>query len=184
MPIRLITGDGPGKTTSSLGIALRMLGHGHNVVMIQWMKNWENTGEYKIQEVFGERYKVYQFGQSSWLKLSEEKTEYDGKVYGAKEIERKDRVAAYEGLKKAEEVIGWAKKPNLLILDEICLAAGMGLLEVDEVVDLMNKIPKEMYTIMTGRNAPQKILDNADYVIIEKLKKAPENYEAREGIEF
>ena len=67
--IYLYTGEGAGKTTNALGLALRCLGHGYKVVIIQFLKWWKNTGEYKFKKKMP-NYEVYQFGRKGWIGLT------------------------------------------------------------------------------------------------------------------
>jgi len=75
--IYLYTGTGAGKTTNALGLALRSVGHGHKVVIIQFMKWWKKTGEYKIKKKLYPHYEIYQFGRKGWI--------------GLKKLEEKDK---------------------------------------------------------------------------------------------
>lgn len=183
MTIYLLTGNGAGKTTSALGMAMRSLGHGHKVVMIQWMKSWKNTGEYKIQKLFGDRYRVYQFGRPGWVKLSDGEAKYGNHKFKAHNAENADREYALLGLRKAEEVVT-IDRPNLLILDEICLAAGHGFLKVDEVLRLLNKVPKKIDVVLTGRHAPKKLEERVDCVNTMTPTKYPLELEAKKGIQY
>lgn len=183
MAVYIITGDGAGKTTSSLGMAMRSLGHGHKVVMIQWMKHWKNTGEYKIQRVLGKNYRVYQFGYPGWLKLSKSDAKFGSHKYKVHSAENIDREYALRGLRKAEEVVK-KEKPHLLILDEICLAVASGLVTSDEVLQLLDKIPKKMDVVLTGRHAPRKLIKRADFVNEVVAKKYSSRQRAKKGIQY
>jgi len=75
--IYLYTGTGAGKTTNALGLALRSVGHKHKVVIIQFLKWWKKTGEYKIRNRLKPYYEIYQFGRPGWFKVKDG----DKKVY-------------------------------------------------------------------------------------------------------
>ena len=133
--IFLWTGNGWGKTTSAFGAALRSLGHRKKVIIVQFMKGRKNTGEYKVQRKLGRNYRIYQFGRSGWINL--------------KEPAEEDIKLAEKGLKFAEDTL--KQKPDLLILDEINLAAEVGLLNVADILKFLNKVPKRTVVYLTGR---------------------------------
>jgi len=116
--IYLYTGTGGGKTTNALGLALRSLGHNHKVVIIQFMKWWKKTGEYKIRKRL-KGYEIYQFGRKGWKELGK--------------LDERDKFLAKRGLKFAKRIMK-KKKPHLLVLDEINLAVYCKLLDVKEVL--------------------------------------------------
>jgi cob(I)alamin adenosyltransferase len=185
MTIYVYTGDGAGKTTSALGLAMRSIGHGQKVVMIQFMKWWKKTGEYKIQKKLADFYEVYQFGRAAWLKLAKkaEPPKFGSEKFKVEEVESDDRAYALEGLKKAEEII-LKKKPSLLILDEACLAVASGLLQAKEVLDVVERAPKEMSIVLTGRNAPKEIIDAADFVNRIEAVKYPQDAKVKKGVQY
>lgn len=155
--IYLWTGNGWGKTTSALGVSLRAIGHGHKIIIIQFMKGWKNTGEYLIRKRLKPNYEIYQFGRKEFVNL-------DNPSERDKELARKGFEFAKEALKR---------KPNLLILDEINLAVKTGLLDVDEVLDFLDRVPKNVAVYLTGRYAPKKLVERADYVTEIKAVKHP-----------
>ncbi len=171
MSIYLYTGIGPGKTTNALGIALRSLGHGHRVVIIQFMKGRKNIGEYLFKEKsgeLGELYEIYQFGREGFINLDNPSEE--------------DKNLARQGLEKVKEVI--KNPPHVLILDEINLAVAVGLLDIGDVIDVLKKIPRETDVVLTGRYAPYKLLKCADYVNTITPVKMPEDFDAKKGINY
>ena len=168
MAIYLYTGEGAGKTTNALGLALRSLGHGHRVVMIQYLKGRKNIGEYKFQKFFKEKYKVYQFGQPSFIDL---------KNPGKRDID-----LAKKGLEFILKIV--KQKPHLLILDEINLAAAYGLINVNEAIKTIKKVPKSIDIVLTGRYAPKKFIDFADYVNEVSIVKMPKKFENKKGIQY
>lgn len=181
--IYILTGDGAGKTTSALGLAMRSVGHNHDVVMVQFMKFWKNTGEYLIQKKIGKNYRVYQFGRPAWLKIDGGKAEFGGKKFQLEAVKKIDREYALRGLGKAEEIM-LHHRPNLLILDEICLAVHSGILEESEILDFMKKVPAKTTLVLTGRGATKKIIGKADFVNEVRAIKYPKDAEAKEGIQY
>lgn len=168
--IHVYTGDGEGKTTTALGLALRAVGHGYRVVIVQFMKGRKDIGEYLIKDRLYPEYNIYQFGKEELVDLSSPTDE--------------DKRLANEGLKFAKNAL--KQKPKLLILDEINLALAIGLLEINDVLELLSEISDETVVILTGRNAPKEIIDIADLVTEMKKIKHPfeEGVSAREGIEY
>lgn len=165
--IHLYTGNGGGKTTSALGVAMRALGQGKKVVMIQFMKGRKDVGEYKIQKRL-KGFKIYQFGRKECIQPISKPTE-------------KDYELAEKGLRFVEKVL--KKKPYLLILDEINLAAAIGLLKIPDVLKVLEKKSKNTHLIMTGRHAPEEFIKKADIVTtVEDVKRVER--EAQKGIEY
>jgi cob(I)alamin adenosyltransferase len=169
--VYLYTGMGAGKTTNALGLALRSMGHGHKVVIIQFMKWWKNTGEYKIAEKLGalkKNYKIYMFGRPGWI--------------GLKKLTEEDRELAKRGLVFAEKIL--KKKPHLLVLDEINLALHCKLLDIKDVLRLLKRIPHRTNVVLTGRNAPPELIARADFVNVIKDVKHPKKLVAVPGIQY
>jgi len=165
--VYLYTGEGAGKTTNALGLALRCLGHGYRVVIIQFLKWWKNTGEYKFKKKMP-NYEVYQFGRRGWI--------------GLNNLTEKDKQLCKKALnfakKKAKE------KPRLLVLDEINLALDRKLLEAKEVVDFLQTVPQETSVVLTGRRAPKELLDFADFVNEIIDVKHPDEIPTVRGIQY
>lgn len=167
--VYLYTGTGGGKTTNALGLALRSVGHKHRVIIIQFLKWWKNTGEYKIRKRLYPHYKIYQFGRKGWV--------------GLKNLNKKDKKLAKKGLKFAKEIVK-KEKPHLLVLDEINLVLYCKLLDVDEVIEFLNNIPKKTDVVLTGRFAPKKLIRRADFVNEIIDRKHPKKIPTTEGIQY
>ena len=165
----LYTGTGGGKTTNALGLALRSVGHGHKVVIIQFMKWWKNTGEYKIRKKLGPYYETYQFGRKGWIGLSN--------------LEEEDKALAKRGLEFAKKIVK-ERKPHLLVLDKINLAVHCKLLDFSEVLDLLDNIPKKTNVVLTGRHAPKELMDRADFVNEVRDIKHPKEIPTTKGIQY
>ena len=167
--IYLYTGTGGGKTVNALGLALRSVGHERKVVIIQFLKWWKNTGEYKIREKLQPFYEIYQFGRDGWI--------------GVDNLGEEDRRLSKEGLNFAKKVVE-EKKPHLLILDEINLALHCNMLEIKEVMEFLDSIPEGTDVVLTGRYAPKELVDRADFVNEVKDIKHPEEMVTTEGIQY
>ncbi len=147
--IYLYTGTGAGKTTNALGLALRSVGHKHKVVIVQFLKWWKNTGEYKIREMLEPYYEIYQFGRKGW--------------HGLDNLGEEDKKLAHKALRFVEKIVK-EKKPHLLVLDEVNLALYCKLLDIKEVLNLLDKVPKRTDVVLTGRFAPKELIGRADFV--------------------
>lgn len=169
--VYLWTGDGWGKTTSALGVAMRAIGHGHKVVVVQFMKGRKEVGEYKIMKRLKPNYSIYQFGRREFINL--------------KNPAKRDKELARKGFEFAKNVV--KKKPNLLILDEMNLAVKIGLLDEKEIIDFLDSIPRSINVYLTGRYATKGLMKRADYVTEIKAKKHPpirKDQPAKKGIDY
>jgi cob(I)alamin adenosyltransferase len=147
--VYLYTGTGAGKTANALGLALRSVGHKRKVIIIQFLKWWKNTGEYKIRKMLAPYYEIYQFGRKGW--------------HGLSNLGEEDKKLAHKALEFAEQIVK-EKKPHLLVLDEINLALHCKLLSVKEVLQFLDRIPKKTDVVLTGRFAPQELVKRAEFV--------------------
>ncbi len=168
MAIHLYYGDGKGKTTAAVGLAIRALGHGKKVVFVSFLKRGD-SGEVAILKKLGAEVLAKKAGKSFRVSdMSEE------------EIEENRRICN-ENLKKAGE-----KDFDILILDELCAALRHGLLDEDTAkrVVLLGQDKREV--IVTGRRPAQWLLDYSDYITEMKCERHIINkgIPAREGIEF
>ncbi|MBW2999366.1 cob(I)yrinic acid a,c-diamide adenosyltransferase [Candidatus Woesearchaeota archaeon] len=168
-PVYLWTGPGWGKTTSALGVAMRCLGHGFKVIVIQFMKGRKDKiGEYRVKKLLGKKYEIHQFGRTGWVKL--------------KKPSETDKKLAQKGLEFARKAA--KKKPFLLILDEINLAVSAGLLNEKEVLDFLDEIPPKVHVYLTGRKATKKLISRANYVNVINMKKGPKRLTGEKGIDY
>lgn len=166
-PIHLYTGDAAGKTSAALGRALRAVGHGHRVVIIQFLKGRTDTGEYKIAERLSPEYEIHQYGTDEFIDM-----------YNPSE---NDVDRANEGLEAVRKVM--ETEPDVLVLDEICYACAYRLVKTKDVVELLENKPKKTYVILTGRSAPKDLIDIAD-IATELTDLKERDNTAREGIEY
>jgi len=181
--IYLYYGTGGGKTTNALGLALRTVGHGKNVVIIQFLKWKKDIGEYVIKDKLAPHYEIYQFGRQAWLGEEEKTAEFAGETFHVERVKSRDKALAKEALDFAAWIL-MEKRPHLLVLDEICLAVQWKLLDVHDVLKLLDNVPEETTVVMTGRLAPKELIDRADFVNIVELVKMPEAFKLTEGIQY
>jgi len=167
--VYLYTGTGAGKTANALGLALRSVGHKRKVVIIQFLKWWKNTGEYQIRKMLQPYYEIYQFGRKGWIGLGN--------------LNEEDARLAHKALEFAERIVR-QKKPRLLVLDEINLALYCNLLSVKEVVNFLDRLPKSTDVVLTGRYAPDQLMERADFVNEVKDVKSPKEMVMTRGIQY
>jgi len=167
--IYLYIGTGGGKTANALGLVLRSVGHNHKVVMIQFLKWWKNTGEYKIRKRLAPYFEIYQFGRRGWI--------------GLKNLGEEDKELAKKGMALARRIIK-EKKPHLLILDEINLALHCKLLDVKEVLDFLENVPERTDIVLTGRFAPKELMERADFINEIVDIKHPKKIPTTKGIQY
>jgi cob(I)alamin adenosyltransferase len=169
--ILLFTGDGKGKTTAALGLALRSAGHGTGAIILQFLKNDASTGEVAAAR-FLPNVLLAQVGLG---------------FVPAPDDPRfaEHRAAARAGLRRAELAIASGAYP-LIVLDEICLAVALGLLVEGDVVAALRKAPAGMCLVLTGRGATPGLIELADTVTeMRALKHAYEGgTPAQKGVEF
>ena len=172
------TGDGKGKTSAALGAALRALGHSWRVLVLQFFKgDWPITfGEVALSERLKPQFEVRQLGKG-FVNYMGDKKPMDEHL-----------AAAREALAAARECIA-SGRYDLIILDEIIYAidyAGVQLVSLEEVLELIDARPASVNLILTGRNAPQAIVDRADLVTEMTEIKHPwqKKIPAQAGIDY
>jgi cob(I)alamin adenosyltransferase len=171
--VHIYTGDGKGKTTSSLGLALRALGHGLKVYMIQFLKGGAYVGELKIMEKLPD-FVIKQYGKGS----------KDMPHFEDFDPDENDNKRAELGFKEASKVLD-SKKWDLLILDEINTALDKGHLSFEKIKKLIEKRGKTEL-VLTGRGAPKGLIEIADYVTDMKAVRHPydKGVLGRPGIDY
>lgn len=188
--VQVYTGDGKGKTTAALGLALRACGHRFFVTIIQFAKGVSYTGElYSLQRLYPE-IRLYQFGRdcrrSSAIRQGFQSCKGCGECMLRRgEITDEDRQLAEKGLSLALAV-ATRDEADILILDEVSLAVNFGLLTVDDVVALIERKSNHTELVLTGRDMPQEILDVADLITEMREIRHPyaQGMPARRGIEY
>jgi cob(I)alamin adenosyltransferase len=181
--IYLYTGTGGGKTANALGLALRSVGHKKSVVIIQFLKWKKDIGEILIKDKLAPYYEIYQFGREAWLGEEDKTAEFGGKKFNVECVKSHDTELAKKALDFAAKVLR-EKMPHLLVLDEVALAVHWKLLDVKKVLELLDKVPEETTVVITGRYAPQELVDRADFVNIVQDVKMPKDFKLTEGIQY
>jgi len=172
--IIVFTGEGKGKTTSALGMALRASGHRKKILIIQFIKNYKNYGELKFVKKFPDAsIEIRTFGEG-----------YVG-IRGDKKPKEVHSRAAKKALEYTEKRIK-SKKYFMVILDEINVALSLKLLKVEQIMNLIKSRPKDLHLVLTGRGAPKRITQAADLATEMKEIKHPytKGILAQKGIEF
>jgi len=164
------TGNGKGKTTAAFGLALRAIGHGRKVLILQFMKGRE-YGETAAVKKYLPNLKVEQFGQDTFV-TKDNPSPLDIEL-------------ANKGLAIARKAI-LSDDYDLIILDEINVAIDFELIPMEEVLNLIKIKPERLTLGLTGRYASQEIIDHADLVTEMKEIKHPytKGVTSKEGFEF
>ena len=170
--LHVYTGDGKGKTTAATGLAVRALGTGWHVLIAQFMK----TG--KSSEIEALR----QFPNANVVKLAPV-TKFSFQMT-PEELEKTREMQTKE-LYRLCDIIQ-EEKPNLIILDELAVATGTGILTEADMHHLLDVALSQGETVATGQKAPQSLLDRADYVSEICKRKHPydQGIKARKGVEY
>jgi cob(I)alamin adenosyltransferase len=165
---QVYTGDGKGKTTAALGLALRAAGAGLKVYIAQFIKSGD-TSEIKALSRLADRITVEQFGLGRFIK---------GKP------SPEDRAAGQRGLEAIRSAMS-AGSYQVVIMDEGNVAAMCGLFPVDEILAIMEQKPADVELVVTGRGADPRVIDRADLVTDMKALKHyyQDGVAARVGIE-
>lgn len=164
------TGNSKGKTTAALGLALRAIGHGRKVLMLQFMKGRE-YGESISAEKYLPNLTMKKLGQDSFV-MKNNPSPLDIEL-------------AHKGLQLAREAIN-SGEYDLIILDEINVAIDFKLVPLDEVLELVRNKPEKLDLGLTGRYAAPEIIEIADLVTEMKEIKHPynEGIPAKAGFEY
>ena len=166
--IQVYTGNGKGKTTAALGLALRAVGAGKKVLFCQFLK----SGNYcelislkKFKEIT-----VEQYGRSSFIRHT---------------AERKDLELACAGLSAVKKAIS-GKRYSMIILDEINVALKLKLFPLKEMLDILKNLPEDIELVLTGRGAHPQLIKHAD--LVSRIDEVKHYYKAgqkaRKGIEM
>jgi cob(I)alamin adenosyltransferase len=169
------TGNGKGKTTAALGMVLRSLGHGYQVAIVQFIKGaWEPAEKAAFAQ---------------WTQGNSPQLEFhamgEGFTWETQDKERDTHMAQQAW----EKALGFITKPavRLTLLDEVNIALKLGYLNIDQVLAGLEQKPPDSHVILTGRGAPQALIDRADLVTEMTLVKHPfkdQQVKAQAGIEF
>ena len=164
------TGQGKGKTTAALGMALRCIGHGFNVAVVQFIKGAIDTAEERALTSFG--------GQVTFLRMGE------GYTWETQYRER-DTEMAQQAWAAAARCLG-DQSYAMVILDELNIALQHGYLSLDTVLEVLGQRPSMQHVVITGRGAKAELIDQADLVSEMKMIKHPfrTGVKAQKGVEF
>lgn len=168
--VQVYTGEGKGKTTAALGLALRAAGWGLRSYIAQFMK-YQPSGEEEALKCLAPLVTLEKFGRPGFLRPGEWTAE--------------DRALAQEGLARARVALldgGY----DLVILDEVNTAVSFGLLGEQDLLDLIAARPRHVELVLTGRGATPGILERADLVtrMVEEKHPYQRGIAARRGIEY
>ena len=168
------TGDGKGKTTAALGLALRAWGNGLRILILQFIKGGWTYGELaaigELNRIRG-RIEVRQCGLGFTRREDERAEEH--------------REAAGQALRTAKEAVS-SGEWDMVILDEINYAVKFGLISEEDMLSLLAHRPESLHLVLTGRDALPSLIDRADLVTEMKAVKHPfqQGIKAQKGIEF
>lgn len=166
--VHVYMGHGKGKTTSALGIVLRMAGCGGKSAVVQFMKGWPYSEAKGLQFLPGVT--LFQTGRADY-------------VYPDK-IDPLDYSEAERGLSIGAEAV-FSGEYDLVVLDELNVALSFGLVPLDRVLALIGRKPPHVELVFTGRNPPQELIDRADLIteMIEIRHPYQKGILARKGID-
>ena len=166
------TGPGKGKTTAAMGTALRAVGQGMHVLMLQFLKGSWHYGELDAVKAFGDKFIMKQMGRG-FVKV------------GAEKPDPEDARMVEEAWAEAEKAI-LSGEWDLVVLDEINYAISYGMLDPVKVAESLKQKPEMVHVILTGRNANPAIVEIADTVT--EMRQVKHAYEkgvmAQRGIEY
>ena len=166
------TGPGKGKTTAAMGTALRAVGNGMRVLMLQFLKGSWHYGELDAVQAFGPSFILKQMGRG-FVKV------------GGAEADPEDLRMVQDAWTEAREAI-YSGEWDMVILDEINYAIGYGMLDPAVVAEALRGRPEMVHVILTGRNAHPILVDLADTVT--EMREVKHAYEkgilAQRGIEY
>lgn len=167
--VQVYTGNGKGKTTAALGLALRAVGRGLKVCFFQFIKGGGPYGEHLVAERLAPLFTIIATGRPGWVNTTDI---------------TEDRRLAQEAFIKARELLT-SGEYDLFICDEINGAIGFGLIDVEQVLELIQRKPEKTELVLTGRNAHERIVAAAD--LVTEMREIKHYYKAgvpaRTGIE-
>ena len=168
--LTVFTGDGKGKTTAALGMALRALGHNWKVCLVQFVKGTWKTGEWDALKVYGDRIAIHVKGE--------------GFIYNSDDIEHA-KSSAIEAWQSVKGMLA-SSTYNLIILDELTYLLKYDMIDKSDVCHTLRTRRADLHVVITGRDAPRCIVEIADMVTEMKEIKHPmqTGIKAQKCIEF
>ncbi|MDO8691801.1 MAG: cob(I)yrinic acid a,c-diamide adenosyltransferase [Dehalococcoidia bacterium] len=168
--VQVYTGDGKGKSTAAFGLALRATGRGLKVKIVQLLKGDTSYGEIIAIRSFP-TVDIVQFGSPEFVNPLHPREE--------------DRQMARDAYDHARQAL-LSGQFDVVIIDEINVAAKLGLISVDDILNLIKEKPKQVELVLTGRDADPRVIEAADLVTQMTLIKHPyeKGISARFGIEY
>jgi cob(I)alamin adenosyltransferase len=168
--VQVYTGNGKGKTSAAFGLALRAVGRGLKVYIVQFIKGGFDYGELYIVDKLP-NLTLKAFGR--------------GEFITATPAQKEDVKLAEQALQLAKQIVD-SGQYDVVILDEINVALNLKLIGLEEILKLVKNKPKHMELVLTGRDAPSQVIDAADYVTEMREVKHPfsKGCQSRRGIEY
>ena len=167
------TGNGKGKTTAALGLAIRAIGYEHKVCMLQFIKGSWHYGEMDSSKKLEPNFELIAIGKGFVGILDDNSPREEHEKYAA------------EALRICREKIN-SGKYNVVILDEVNYAINLGLIDVQEIIKIIKEKPSNLDLVLTGRDVKEEIVELADLVTEMKEIKHPfkSGIKAKKGIDF
>ena len=167
------TGNGKGKTTAALGMALRAIGYEHKVCMLQFIKGSWHYGEIDSSKKLEPNFELIPVGKGFVGILDDNSPREEHEKYAA------------EAVKICREKI-FSGKYDVVILDEVNYAINLDLIDVQDIIKIIKEKPFELDLVLTGRNVREEIVELADLVTEMKEIKHPfkSGIKAKKGIDF
>lgn len=179
--VQVYTGPGKGKTTAALGLAMRAAGHGLRVCIVQFLKGGWESGERKAVARLAPEVEIRAFGAAQWgdrSRAAEDTPWWELPPSG------EDRRQAQEAMLFARRAVTGGEY-DVVVLDEVFGALKFELISLDEVMGLICAKPPKVELVLTGREAPARVIEAADLVTEMNAVKHPydRGVKARKGIE-
>ena len=167
------TGNGKGKTTAALGMALRAIGYDHKVCMLQFIKGSWHYGEMDSSKKLEPNFELIAVGKGFVGILDDNSPREEHEKYAA------------EAVRICREKI-FSEKYDVIILDEVNYAINLGLIDVQEIIKIIKEKPSSLDLVLTGRDAKEEIIELSDLVTEMKEIKHPfkSGIKAKKGIDF
>ncbi len=164
------TGDGKGKSTAAFGMLLRASGHGMRTLIVQFVKSATNTGEIQaLEKLDGVEINVMGLG-----------------FLGGKDVPKEKHAEAARKAYEYSKGVLASGDYQMMVLDEILFAVKEGLLEEDDILQLISLKPEDTHLVLTGRGCPRSVIEKADIVTEMKEVKHPfsAGTKAAKGVEY